>query len=179
MIEFDCTHCNNHLKVEDRHVGRQARCRVCGGMLVVPNVDADGRLQFLTDAARIARYERLVRRGEIQCRKYEQDLATLYKKYQDARRESERAAALESDLKVAEARLADAEAAFKARPPEGPGTLNVSPEPDLAPLSDVVAALTAQLEAERTARQQLQQTFESTPAATQEIEALHHELQRN
>ena len=44
MIEFRCTNCNQKITVQEQHAGKQAKCRKCGNINIVPG--SAGQIKF-------------------------------------------------------------------------------------------------------------------------------------
>lgn len=59
MIEFDCPHCGNHLVHQDAFAGRDGWCRICKGIIAIPQPGHPSPVVNLTLEQRYARLERL------------------------------------------------------------------------------------------------------------------------
>jgi len=61
MIEFDCPHCGNHFRVEEKLGGRHGWCRICRGFIIVPSAHSSVRWEQMPAEQRVVRLEKILR----------------------------------------------------------------------------------------------------------------------
>ena len=59
MIEFDCPHCGNHLSHQEAFAGRDGWCRICKGIISIPQPGQPALAMNLNLEQRYAKLERL------------------------------------------------------------------------------------------------------------------------
>ncbi len=77
MIEFDCPHCGNHLSHQDAFAGRDGWCRICKGIISIPQPGQPAPVVNVSPEQRYVRLERLFKHAVSIVDEYRQLQARL------------------------------------------------------------------------------------------------------